>query len=177
MALLGAPGSGKSTIAHLLPRFYDVRSGAISIDGTDIRSVTLASLRRQHGHRPTGCRSVHDLNQGEHRLRAPRCDDRGGRERGTRGSAARVHPEPPRRLRDCHWRAGRHTLGWSAPASVHRARRAARPSGAHTGRLDLQRRCQHRGDDPEGHGIGDARAHDIRYRPPAQYRPQGRRDP
>ena len=49
VALLGAPGSGKSTIAHLLPRFYDVSSGAISIDGTDIRSVTLASLRRNMG--------------------------------------------------------------------------------------------------------------------------------
>ena len=49
VALLGGPGSGKSTIAHLLPRFYDVRSGVISIDGTDIRSVTLASLRRNMG--------------------------------------------------------------------------------------------------------------------------------
>jgi ATP-binding cassette subfamily B protein len=49
VALLGAPGSGKSTIAHLLPRFYDVSSGAIFIDGTDIRTVTLASLRRNIG--------------------------------------------------------------------------------------------------------------------------------
>ena len=46
VALLGVPGSGKSTIVHLLPRFYDVGSGRITIDGTDIRDVTLASLRR-----------------------------------------------------------------------------------------------------------------------------------
>ena len=46
IALLGVPGSGKSTIVHLLPRFYDVGSGRITIDGTDIRDVTLASLRR-----------------------------------------------------------------------------------------------------------------------------------
>ena len=49
VALLGAPGSGKSTIVSLLPRFYDVDSGRITIDGTDIRDVTLDSLRRNIG--------------------------------------------------------------------------------------------------------------------------------
>jgi len=48
-AILGAPGSGKSTIVNLLPRFYDVTEGHIDIDGEDIRSVTLASLRRNVG--------------------------------------------------------------------------------------------------------------------------------
>jgi len=46
VALLGGSGSGKSTIAHLLCRFYDVSSGRIAIDDTDIRDVTLASLRK-----------------------------------------------------------------------------------------------------------------------------------
>ncbi|OAN79585.1 multidrug ABC transporter [Jannaschia sp. EhC01] len=45
IGLIGPPGSGKSTIAHLIPRFYDVTEGAITIDGQDIRDVTLASLR------------------------------------------------------------------------------------------------------------------------------------
>ncbi len=49
VAVVGASGSGKSTIALLLPRFYDVQGGAVRIDGTDIRDVTLASLRRQIG--------------------------------------------------------------------------------------------------------------------------------
>jgi ATP-binding cassette subfamily B protein len=49
IALLGATGSGKSTIIHLLPRFYDVTMGRILIDGTDIREVTLESLRRSIG--------------------------------------------------------------------------------------------------------------------------------
>ncbi len=49
IALLGATGSGKSTIVHLLPRFYDVTGGRILIDGTDIRDVTLESLRRTVG--------------------------------------------------------------------------------------------------------------------------------
>lgn len=46
VGIVGPPGSGKSTIAHLLPRFYDVAEGAITIDGQDIRDVTLASLRQ-----------------------------------------------------------------------------------------------------------------------------------
>ena len=49
VALLGAPGSGKSTIVNLLPRFYAVTSGRITIDGTDIQDFTLASLRRNVG--------------------------------------------------------------------------------------------------------------------------------
>lgn len=46
IALLGPTGSGKTTVVNLLPRFYDVTDGQITIDGTDIRTVTLASLRR-----------------------------------------------------------------------------------------------------------------------------------
>jgi ATP-binding cassette subfamily B protein len=49
IALLGPTGSGKSTIVNLLPRFYDVTAGRITIDGTDIRDATLASLRRNIG--------------------------------------------------------------------------------------------------------------------------------
>jgi ATP-binding cassette subfamily B protein len=47
LGIVGPPGSGKSTIAHLLTRFYDVSDGAITIDGQDVRDVTLESLRRQ----------------------------------------------------------------------------------------------------------------------------------
>ncbi|HVA91966.1 MAG TPA: ABC transporter ATP-binding protein [Chloroflexota bacterium] len=49
IALLGATGSGKSTILHLLPRFYDVTSGRITIDGIDVRDLTLESLRGSVG--------------------------------------------------------------------------------------------------------------------------------
>ena len=49
IALVGASGSGKSTIANLIPRFYDVTSGRITIDGVDVRDATLASLRRNIG--------------------------------------------------------------------------------------------------------------------------------
>ncbi|WP_051252119.1 ABC transporter ATP-binding protein [Rhizobium etli] len=46
IGIVGPPGSGKSTIAHLIPRFYDVTGGKITIDGQDIRKATLQSLRR-----------------------------------------------------------------------------------------------------------------------------------
>ncbi len=49
IAFVGSTGAGKSTLLDLIPRFYDVNDGAILIDGTDIRDVTLDSLRRQIG--------------------------------------------------------------------------------------------------------------------------------
>lgn len=49
IALLGATGSGKTTIINLLPRFYDPSQGKITIDGRDLREVTLESLRTQIG--------------------------------------------------------------------------------------------------------------------------------
>nr|WP_283251099.1 ABC transporter ATP-binding protein [Rhabdothermincola salaria] len=49
VALVGTSGSGKSTVTALLPRFYDVPEGRVTIDGTDVREVTLESLRRQVG--------------------------------------------------------------------------------------------------------------------------------
>ena len=49
VALVGRTGSGKSTVARLLTRFYDVTGGAVVIDGHDVRDLTLASLRAQVG--------------------------------------------------------------------------------------------------------------------------------
>ncbi|GGC16100.1 multidrug ABC transporter [Oxalicibacterium flavum] len=46
LGIVGPPGSGKSTIAHLIPRFYDPAAGSISIDGQDLRTLQLASLRK-----------------------------------------------------------------------------------------------------------------------------------
>jgi ATP-binding cassette subfamily B protein len=49
IALLGATGSGKTSIINLIPRFYDVTNGSVTIDGLDIRDVKLNSLRQQIG--------------------------------------------------------------------------------------------------------------------------------
>ena len=49
LGIVGPPGAGKSTIAHLVPRFYDVTGGRVTIDGQDLRDVTLDSLRNAVG--------------------------------------------------------------------------------------------------------------------------------
>jgi len=46
IALVGESGVGKSTLANLIPRFYDVTEGSLTIDGTDVRDITLSSLRK-----------------------------------------------------------------------------------------------------------------------------------
>ncbi|HUK44114.1 MAG TPA: ABC transporter ATP-binding protein [Gaiellaceae bacterium] len=49
VALIGHTGSGKTTLASLIPRFYDADDGRVTVDGADVRNVTLASLRREIG--------------------------------------------------------------------------------------------------------------------------------
>jgi ATP-binding cassette subfamily B protein len=49
VALIGHTGSGKTTLASLVPRFYDVQTGGVAIDGQDVRGIKLASLRREIG--------------------------------------------------------------------------------------------------------------------------------
>ena len=47
--LMSGPGSGKTTMCHLIPRFYDVTGGRVTVDGTDVRDLTQASLRGSIG--------------------------------------------------------------------------------------------------------------------------------
>ena len=49
VALVGATGSGKTTVARLIPRFYDVQAGAVAVDGVDVRDVRLQELRKAVG--------------------------------------------------------------------------------------------------------------------------------
>ena len=55
IALVGPSGSGKTTICSLLPRFYNVTGGRITVDGKDVRTLTLKSLRSQDRHGSAGC--------------------------------------------------------------------------------------------------------------------------
>jgi ATP-binding cassette subfamily B protein len=49
VAILGATGSGKSSLIHLIPRFYDVERGRVTLDGVDVRAMPLGALRSQIG--------------------------------------------------------------------------------------------------------------------------------
>ncbi len=49
IALVGASGTGKTTICNLIPRFYDINEGVITVDGNDIRNITMQSLRKSIG--------------------------------------------------------------------------------------------------------------------------------
>jgi len=49
VAILGTTGAGKSSLVHLIPRFYDVKAGRVTIDGVDVRDIELAALRQHIG--------------------------------------------------------------------------------------------------------------------------------
>ena len=89
VALIGHTGSGKTTLATLVPRFYDATEGRITIDGVDVRDVKLQSLRREIGDRRAGPVPVLGDRPREHRLRARGRDGRRGRAR-RRGSRRRT---------------------------------------------------------------------------------------
>ena len=61
VALVGASGGGKTTICSLLPRFYDVTAGKVTIDGKDVRDLTLKSLRNQIGRVLIGNTDIRDI--------------------------------------------------------------------------------------------------------------------
>jgi hypothetical protein len=92
--LVGRTGAGKSTVARLLTRFYDVTGGAVKVDGHDVRDLTLASLRAGSGSSSTSP-SCSPSPSGQHRLRTTRRPDGGDRGRGPGRGGRRVHARPP----------------------------------------------------------------------------------
>ena len=72
VALLGATGSGKTTIINLIPRFYDPTEGRITIDGHDLRDVTLELAALADRHRAAGDHPVLRHDPRQHRLRQDR---------------------------------------------------------------------------------------------------------
>lgn len=71
IGIVGRPGSGKSTVAHLIPRFYDVDGGRVTIDGQDVREVSLASLRQSVAVVQQELVPVHHQYREQHRLWRP----------------------------------------------------------------------------------------------------------
>ena len=93
VALVGATGAGKSTIAKLVARFYDPNAGRVLIDGHDLREVSAASLRSQMGDRAPGGVPVQRHDRREHRVR-PRRARLPRRSRRRRARSARTSSSP-----------------------------------------------------------------------------------
>ena len=85
VALVGPSGGGKSTLSDLIPRFYDVTSGAILVDGIDLREYQLDSLRSHMGIVTQGDDPVQRHDRGQH---PPRQARRDGRRSGSRRTVA-----------------------------------------------------------------------------------------
>jgi subfamily B ATP-binding cassette protein MsbA len=145
VALVGPSGAGKTTVANLLPRFWDVTSGRITLEGTDVRRLAFADLRGAIGIVPQDpalfsgsvreniayARSITDgpaVGGGHHR-------------RGPRRARVRVHRTASARLRDDDWRTRYQALRRSAPAHRHRARVSAQSGRRRTRRSHVESRC------------------------------------
>jgi ATP-binding cassette subfamily B protein len=76
VALVGPSGGGKTTMSHLIPRLYDVRSGAIRINGVDLRDATLASIRREIGVVTQDAHLFHDTIKANLQYAKPDASDR-----------------------------------------------------------------------------------------------------
>ena len=91
VGFVGATGGGKSTVASLIPRFYDATAGRVLVDGVDVRDYRLRSLRNQIGCVLQDTVLFAGTIAREHRVRAARRDAGGHRRRGEARQRRRVH--------------------------------------------------------------------------------------
>ena len=92
VAIVGATGSGKSVLTALPSRLHDVTSGRITLDGVDIRDMSLDRAATRRRDRVRGPGAVLDERSGEPRPRPPRCDRRRHRSRSRAGAGRRLSP-------------------------------------------------------------------------------------
>ena len=92
LALVGPSGAGKSTLVNLIPRFFDVTSGRILIDGHDIRDLTLSSLRRQVAQVTQETILFNDTVRNNIAYGQPDVKHEAGRGGGAQRAGSRFHP-------------------------------------------------------------------------------------
>ncbi len=166
VALIGHTGSGKTTLTSLVPRFYDVTAGRVTVDGVDVREVTLDSLRR----------AVGVISQDPFLFSAT------VRENIAFGRSDLADEEVERvaRLAQAHefverlpqgydtviGERGITLVGRTAPAHRHRPCARRRPAHPRPRRRDGVRRRNDRGADPRRPARGDGEPDDAHHRPP-----------
>ena len=175
IALIGHTGSGKSTLTSLVPRFYDVTAGRVTVDGRDVRDLTLASLRRAVGvisQDPflfsATVRENIAFGAGDLPQEAVEAVARVG-------AGARVHRAAAARLRHRDRRARDHAVGRPAAAAGDCPGTGSRPEDPRPRRRHRVGRRLHRGADPDRPARRDGRADDVRDRAsPLDHRPRRR---
>ena len=171
IALVGPNGCGKTTLMNLLPRFWDVDSGAIRIDGHDVRDVRLRSLRRQIGMVTAGDDPVPGHDRQQHRLRRPRAPaGRRSIEAAEAGLRPPVHHGAAPGLRHPDRRARPRPLGRPAAADRPGPRHAPRPRHPDPRRGHQRRGHPGRGADPQGDRGVLAGPHDVPDLPQPRHR-------
>ena len=175
VALVGATGSGKTTLTQLLSRLYDVRSGAVLVDGADVRDLDLVQLRRAIAVVDDDPFLFSDTVAGNIAYARPDAphggDQAGGGARAGRG----LHRRAAGGLRHARRRARPDAVRRAAPADRDRAGAAGRSADPRPRRRDLVGRRDDRARDQGRAARGDGGPHDVRDRPPALDDRPGRR--
>lgn len=122
LAVVGPSGGGKTTLCQLLPRFYDVSSGSVTVDGTDVRDVTQASLRKNIGMIQQDVFMFAGTIRENIRYGRAGRDGRGNRRRGGESRDTQRNHGDARRLRYLYRRARSDALRWAEAAHIHRPR-------------------------------------------------------
>ena len=130
VALVGATGSGKTTVARLIPRFYDVDAGAVLVDGVDVQDLRLRELRKAVGIVFEDTFLFSDTHRRQHRLRRSRRVDRVD------------HPRrPPRRRRTSSSRRCPTATTRRSASAASRCRAASASASPSPGRSSPTRGC------------------------------------
>ncbi len=176
VALVGATGSGKTSLVSLIPRLYDVSEGAVLIDGADVRSVDLRSLRSQVAvvsDDPFLFSASIAENIAYARPEASRGRDH---RRGASRSGTRVHRATTRRLPHSGRRARPHGLRRPAPAPCDRPGARRRSAHPRARRCHELRRLLDGAQNQGRARRGDGRPHDADHRAPPLDDRAGRRN-